>query len=263
LPWRRNGDKMVFGLQKASVSKRISAYMLDFIVFAIIAVGLALIISTVVGYDGYVNKFNDFSVQYEERYGITTNITQEDYDKLSESDKAKYDAAEDAFSKDPEVVKVFSILMNLSMIIVSMSLLIAFVLTEIVVPILFKNGQTLGKKIFGIAVMRVDGVRITTFQLFARTILGKYTIETMIPVLLIIMMFFGVMSGIAPIVIGLLALLQIIIIIATKTNSAIHDLFACTVVVDMATQMIFDSEESMIKYKKQLAEKKANEQSYF
>jgi uncharacterized RDD family membrane protein YckC len=149
------------------------------------------------------------------------------------------------------------------MVIVSMSLLLAYVITEIIIPIFFKNGQTLGKKIFGIAIMRVDGIKITTFQLFVRAILGKYTIETMVPVLLLIMMFFGIIGGIAPIVIGLIALLQVIVIIATKTNSAIHDLLACTVAVDMSTQMIFDTEESMIEYKKQLAEKKANEQAYY
>lgn len=254
---------MVFGLQKASVSKRISAYMLDFIVFAVITVGLALVISAIVGYDGYMNKLDGFYEKYENEYGIKTDITQEEYDKLSESDKAKYDAAEEAFSKDKEVLQVFSMLMNLSMVIVSMSLLLAYVITEIIIPIFFKNGQTLGKKIFGIAIMRVDGIKITTFQLFVRAILGKYTIETMVPVLLFIMMFFGIIGGIAPIVIGLIALLQVIVIIATKTNSAIHDLLACTVAVDMSTQMIFDTEESMIEYKKQLAEKKANEQAYY
>ena len=253
---------MVFGLQKASVSKRISAYMLDFIVFAVIAVGLALIISAIVGYDGYMDKLDGFYQQYEEEYGIKTDITQEEYDKLSEGDKAKYDEAAKAFGEDKEVLRTFSMLMNLSMVIVSLSILFAYVITEIIVPIFFKNGQTLGKKIFGIAIMRVDGIKITTFQLFVRAILGKYTIETMVPVLLIIMMFFGTIGGIAPIVIGLLALLQVIIIIATKTNSAIHDLLACTVAVDMSTQMIFDTEESMMEYKKQLAEQKAREQTY-
>jgi uncharacterized RDD family membrane protein YckC len=253
---------MVFGLQKASVSKRISAYMLDFIVFAVIAVGLALIISAIVGYDGYMDKLDGFYQQYEEEYGIKTDITQEEYDKLSEGDKAKYDEAAKTFGEDKEVLRTFSMLMNLSMVIVSLSILFAYVITEIIVPIFFKNGQTLGKKIFGIAIMRVDGIKITTFQLFVRAILGKYTIETMVPVLLIIMMFFGTIGGIAPIVIGLLALLQVIIIIATKTNSAIHDLLACTVAVDMSTQMIFDTEESMMEYKKQLAEQKAREQTY-
>jgi uncharacterized RDD family membrane protein YckC len=191
-------------------------------------------------------------VQYEERYGITTNITQEDYDKLSESDKAKYDAAEDAFSKDPEVVKVFSILMNLSMIIVSMSLLVAFVLTEIVVPILFKNGQTLGKKIFGIAVMRIDGVKLTAPILFIRTILCKFTIETMIPVILMIMLIFGTFNITGAVVILLILGFQIILICATKTNSAIHDAISGTVVVDMSSQMIFDTPEALEEYKKKI-----------
>ena len=38
-----------------------------------------------------------------------------------------------------------------------------------------------------------------------------------------------------------LALLQIVLIAATRTNSAIHDILAQTVVVDMESQMIFDS----------------------
>ena len=38
-----------------------------------------------------------------------------------------------------------------------------------------------------------------------------------------------------------LALLQIVLIAATHTNSAIHDILAQTVVVDMESQMIFDS----------------------
>ena len=40
--------------------------------------------------------------------------------------------------------------------------------------------------------------------------------------------------------------------IATKTNSTIHDILAKTVVVDLSSQMIFDSEEAMIDYKTKL-----------
>ena len=44
-------------------------------------------------------------------------------------------------------------------------------------------------------------------------------------------------------------MLQIILMITTQTNSCIHDVLAKTVAVDMASQMIFDSEEQMIAYK--------------
>ena len=82
-------------------------------------------------------------------------------------------------------------IINLTLVITSISILLGYLLLEFVVPLIFKNGQTLGKKIFGIALMRNDGVKINTVMLFVRTVLGKYTIETMVPVLVIIMTFFG------------------------------------------------------------------------
>ena len=60
------------------------------------------------------------------------------------------------------------------------------------VPLKLGNGQTIGKKVFGIGVMRVDGVQLTTIQLFIRTILGKFTLETMIPVYIVLMIFFNI-----------------------------------------------------------------------
>ena len=205
---------------------------------------------------------NGYYEKYEEEYDIDTDISEEDYNALSEADRQRYDEAMKAFSEDQEILKTYSMMMSLSMVIVSLSILFTYVITELIVPICLKNGQTLGKRIFGIAVIRVDGVKLTTFQLFVRTILGKYTIETMVPVLLIIMMFFGTIGLVAPIVIILMALLQIVVIMVTKTNSAIHDLLAVTVTVDMASQMIFDSEEKLIEYKKQIAEQKARDQAY-
>ena len=52
--------------------------------------------------------------------------------------------------------------------------------------------------------------------------------------------------------IGLLLLVQIIIISSTKANTPIHDKLAHTVTVDFASQMIFDTTEDMIAYKKRI-----------
>ena len=136
-------------------------------------------------------------------------------------------------------------------------ILFAYLLLEFVVPLLLKNGQTLGKKIFGIAIMRTDGVKITPFALFVRTVLGKYTIETMVPVLIVIMIYFSILGLTGTVVLGLIALLQIILLAATKSRSAIHDLLACTVAVDFASQRIFDSSEELLEYKKKLHEERA------
>ena len=129
--------------------------------------------------------------------------------------------------------------------------------TEFIIPLIMKNGQTVGKKIFGLAVMRVNGVRIRTVSLFIRTFLGKYVIETMIPVLIALMIIFnaiGIMGGpgiMGLIFVGLLLIGQVLLLCFTKTKSMIHDIISDCVVVDMASQLIFDDEQSMLQYKAQ------------
>ena len=100
--------------------------------------------------------------------------------------------------------------------------------------------------------MRYDSVKINNITLFVRTVLGKYTIETMVPILILIMIYFGQIGIVGTIIIGLLLILQIAMIASTKTNSAIHDMLANTVTVDMASQMIFDSPEALLEYKQRV-----------
>ena len=103
---------------------------------------------------------------------------------------------------------------------------------------------------------------MTALQLFVRSILGKYTIETMIPVLLLVMLYFGTVGLPGTLVLLLILLLQIIVIGVTKTNSAIHDLLSGTVVVDFHSQKIFDTTDELIEYKKVLAAERAARQNY-
>ena len=65
------------------------------------------------------------------------------------------------------------------------------------------------------------------------------------------------------IVTALILLFQVILIIATKTNSAIHDTLAVTVVVDLQGQMIFDTPEDLMAYKNRLHEEKVQSTPYF
>ena len=110
--------------------------------------------------------------------------------------------------------------------------------------------------------MRTDGVKMNTMQLFVRTVLGKYTIETMVPLLIGTLIFFGSLGILGTLMIAGLALTQIILLIATRTNSLLHDILAGTVAVDLASQMIFESEQALIDYKKQLHAEQAARQSY-
>lgn len=97
--------------------------------------------------------------------------------------------------------------------------------------------------------MRVDGVKVTPFMMFVRTLLGKYTVETMIPVAIIVLILFGSGGIIGITVLGMLTILQIGLFVGTHNHTPIHDLFAQTVVVDLSSQIIFDTEAEMIEAK--------------
>lgn len=253
---------MIYDLQKASTLKRLSAYIFDVILLVVLITGVAFLLSSILGYDNYSNQLTECYEKYEDQYGVNFDLTQEEYDKLSPEAKQRFDEASAALSKDQDAIYAFNMMFNLILVILSLSILIGFIVLEIIVPNFIGNGQTLGKKIFGIALMRTNGVKINTICLCIRTILGKFTIETMIPVLLIIMIFFGVIGIMAPIIIGILLVVQGALLIITRTNSAIHDLIADTVVVDMASQLMFNSELELLDYKKKIAAEKANKKPY-
>ncbi|MCD7756384.1 MAG: RDD family protein [Firmicutes bacterium] len=259
---------MIYDLQKASMWKRISALLLDVILLSILAVGFAALFSSLFHFDTYNSQLTAAYERYEEEFGYDFDITQDEYDAMSEEERSGYDAAvtaaNEALAADEEAVYAYGMLLNLTLLILTLSILLSYAVLEFALPLIFGNGQTVGKKIFGIGLMRTDGVKITTFMLFVRTFLGKFTIETMIPVLILVMLYFGV-SGIGFIglvIIGLILLLQVVFLITTHTNSAIHDMLACTVAVDLSSQMIFGSPEELIAYKQRVQAEKAAKQDY-
>lgn len=244
-------------LQKANMWKRISAGLFDGILLAMLAVGLAFLLSVVLGYDGHTAQLEARYAEYEARYGITLDITSSDYDAMTEEERAQYDAALAAFAEDREAGYLYSLLINLTLVIITFGILLSYLILELIVPLLFGNGQTVGKKVFGIGVMHVNALKITPQMLFIRTVLGKYTLETMIPVLLILMIFFGIIGIEGTAIILVLALVQVVLLAATRTRSAIHDLLAQSVTVDLASQMIFENAEARMNYIKNRAAEEA------
>ncbi len=253
---------MVEDLQKASFWKRISAFMFDIIIMVTVAVGFGALLSSVLRFDTYNQQVQDAYVRYEEEYDTSFELTPEEYQGMSVEEQGRFDAAYEALIADQEAMYAYNMTINLTLLITTVAILIAVVLLEFVGPMFLGNGQTLGKKIFGIGVMRVDGVRLTTIQLFIRTMLGKFTLEIMVPVLMVIMLFFNIIGVVGFIVLGGIILLQVILLGISKTNSVLHDHLAGTVVIDMASQRIFETTDDLIEYKKRIAAEKAAHQKY-
>ena len=253
---------MTHDIQKAGLWKRLAAGILDGILLSILAVGVAFLLGEIFGYDGYNTTLNESYAYYEEHYDVRFQITGEEYEALPPQEKEIYDAAYDALIQDEEAMKAYNMVLNLSLLITTGGLLVACLMLEFAVALLFGNGQTVGKKVFGLGVVRVDGVRTTPLQMFVRTVLGKFTVEIMIPVYVLLMIFFNTTGLGGTLFLGALLVAQILIMALTANNSLIHDLLAGTVVVDVASQRIFRDTQDLIDYKKKLSREQSDRQSY-
>lgn len=252
---------MIYDFQKASLMKRFSAFLLDIILLTIVATLFCFILSVATGYDGFYKEYNGYQKQYEQQYGVSFKMTQEEFNDLDEEQQKNYTAARTAFMHDKAVLKCYNMIVNLTLTILSIGVLLAYIVMEFVIPLFLKNGQTVGKKIFSIAVMQSKGIKVSAVSMFIRTVFGKYAIETMIPLYSLIMLLFNQAGLFTVLLLFALIIAEFILFFVSKTNSFIHDLLSDSVVVDMNTQMIFDSEEAMIAYKTSLHEEQVEKKS--
>lgn len=319
---------MIYDVQKASVTKRFAAFLLDIILIACLAVGFMALIAVICKYDTHYNKYNnsittvqdaviekyktifgidlaiseddynnlteeeqkqfkEYSLSatedinalllgnekyddvfaeikgiviknFETENDLTYDISEEDYNALDEETRKKYDSINgriDSIGNAKNVyMKEYKYIYSLTPLMVSIGIFLSVLIFEFIIPVALKNGQTIGKKVFGLAVMHTNGVRVRPFSMFVRSILGMYVFEMMVPIYLILMAFFyHVLSGYIAIgVIVAIVILQIAVFAYTfkSTASVLHDLIARTVCVDFSSQMIFDSEEELMEFKK-------------
>lgn len=243
---------MIYELEKVGFFKRLSAYLLDGILTVILAVGVALLLSSTLNYNEYNAKVTQAYEKYEAQYNTSFQVTEQEYSSWTEEQKQALEDASDALLADEDAMYNYHMTVNIIMVITSAGIILSLLIVELLVPLLLKNGQTLGKKVFGLCVVRTDCVRITGLQLAMRTILGKIVIETMLPVYLLLMLIFGIVGMPATVIMAGVFIGQGVSLVFTSRNAAIHDLVAGTAVADIHSQLIFDTTEEKIAFQKKV-----------
>ncbi len=254
---------MICDLQKANILKRISAYILDLILLTIVITGVAFALSAILGYDSYSKTLDRIYKEYEAEYGIDFDISAEEYAALTREEQKVYEDVNRLMNENEEAIEAYNMTVNLALVITSLSILAAYLLLEFAVPMVLKNGQTVGKKVFGIGLVRTDCVRVSHISLFVRTVLGKCAVETMVPAYILILIIFGNLGMTGTVILAGMAILQIALVATSRTNAAIHDMMAATVAVDLNSQMIFESEAELLAYKNKLHAENAARDKYF
>ena len=254
---------MSISLQKADMWKRISAWLFDLMLVLVATVASSLVFLSAFDYDEKLVLIEQTRERYEQEFGIDLDITQDEYNAFSPEEKQSYDdvyqALNNALAEDKELTSAYAKLILTVIFAISLGLLIGNAVVYFVFPMIFKNGQTLGKKCFGLAVVRSNSVKLTTPVLFVRCFIGRFAIETMFPMFLVAMILLGALGSVGTITLVLFLLLQVGVMIYSPTNSSIHDLLSDSVVVDMASQAIFQNNDELVEYQKAEALRKANE----
>ena len=127
---------MIFDLQKASMWKRISAFLVDFILLVIAIAGFAFLFSTVLGFDKYNTTLNDAYAKYEAEYGVVFDISQEEFIQLSEAEQQAWNNAYQALIKDNEAMYSYNMVINLTLLISTLAVLFAHLALEFFIPII-------------------------------------------------------------------------------------------------------------------------------
>jgi uncharacterized RDD family membrane protein YckC len=255
-------------VQKANFWKRLSAWLLDTVLAITLAMGVATLLSAILQYEKINEPLIEIYAKYEQTYGVDLGITPDELSKLTEEElaayQAKYEEAAKAFNEDKEALAVYKTvnekLFTFTLVILTVSSLVGIMTMHFIVPLFFKNGKTLGKKVFGLSVVHSNCVRVSNKVLFIRTLFGQYTIETVFP--LAMLLYFGVSLNVGSITVLLLIALECGVMLYTKNNSSIHDLLADTVVVDTASQRVFDTQEEMQEYIKEQKRLEAEKAAY-
>ena len=116
---------MATDLQKASIWKRISAWLFDGILFGILAVAAGVMLSWALGYDGYALQLEQGYAKYESEYGVTFEISQAEFASMTEAERANYNAAYEALIADEDAMYAYNMMMNLTLVVLSLAILMA------------------------------------------------------------------------------------------------------------------------------------------
>lgn len=152
-----------------------------------------------------LDKFTDYRLLNEEAMKYYKNYIENiPIDKISETVKAQY------FSYQ----KTLSLY---SAILLSASTGMGTLFIQFLIPLFFKNGQTIGKRLLGLQVRRCSGKQLTISYLFLRVFLGLWIGEIVISLFLA----------------GLTLLITFLSFLFTPSHRMIHDFVGDSVVIDI------------------------------
>lgn len=214
-------------ITKPRFMRRVAAWIIDFFCVVILFFGLSLFLDTPIKTALGISKINDEIAERAVEEGVASYQTVDGVETIVYIDAN--DERYVAFFSSEEIAPKQTKAMYLSVLGIATEVLISEFFMCFLVPLLLKNGQTFGKKVFHIGVISQNGLQMAPWQLPVRSFVGIFLIET----------FFS-LNYFFP---GVGFLLSFIVAICTKKHLALHDFIANTIVIDIENTPVFVSEQ--------------------
>lgn len=171
--------------------------------------------------------------RYDSGTGLYKDITEDDFYGFYKN--AYTDAYKDLIMRD-----FYKNIADLRYFYTTLALVSSGILSGIIfyvaVPWLMKNGQTLGKKIFKLGLATYDGYIFSNKQLLLRFVPFFVAMAVqLIPIIFSDMLYLIIFYS-------ALLLVSFALMMASPKRAALHDFAARTIVIDLATSIIFENE---------------------
>ncbi len=238
-------------LQKSPVSKRLFAFLTDFILLTIAITGAYLLLSEIMGVDAYRNRYNEIAEKYETEFGVTFGLSAEEYGELSPEEQENYRTAVDRMNGDEEANRSIRNLYLSVFGIFAAGIVAAFLILDFAVPLILGDGRSLGKKLFGIGIVRTGFIRVSPFIVFTRNVIGKGVFEFLLPLMIVISSVTGLTGVFGIALLAVFVIAEIVSLVKSGGGRFLHDVLADTVAVDWESQRIFGSEAERDEYIKE------------
>lgn len=232
--------RSIFSPKKASTIKRLGAYLIDAILFITLFAGMVLLVSYIVGYQ---NNYSLLESKYiEHGVYILKNNTYTFCDETTDLCKQAWID----FNNDKDACYYYDHSTSLTTLIITISAFISYGILEFVMPMIFKNGQTIGMKCFKIGLIDKQGIRVKNIQIFIRFLFGKFLVSRILPVYGFIFMVFNLTGGLYGFVLAVgILLCDLAMMIFSKTKSGIANAISSTYAVDLEETYIFNTIEEL------------------
>lgn len=192
---------------KASITKRIGAYLIDVVLIFLVM----SLISPIIPIFGDTAKLQDETLKVSEQF-VNKEITDAEF--IEKANDINYELSKSTYLSD-------------------IANLCAYLGYFIVMP-LFTKGQTLGKKLMKLKIKKVDDSPLTANTLLIRTIILYGVLNSIINLILLLVASKGMylqISGYVNTVFSLVIIVTFFMMIIRKDGRGIPDLLAKTVVV--------------------------------